>query len=1120
MPSEAMWIRRLEVTHCAGIAAAGIDFEPGLNVLHGPNELGKSSLVAAIRAALLLQSSATAAEPLADWNSIEPPAATLVLEQEPGRIWKVRKEFGRRGHAYLDFSRDGRQFQAEHRGREVEGSLQAILRWGIEAPGGRGGRRGMPSSLITTALLGEQSDVVAILDQSLAGDPNATGRERLTEALQALAEDPRFKQVVTAVQARVDEAFTATGRKRTGRGSPWADLKERRENAAVREREIRQQVDESHGAKERVAQLNEQLLDARAEQERLAEALGLRRQREAAEEAKSAAQATFEHARRVVKQLADNEKAVEEATATAKQLIAARAGLDKTKNELAPQAEAARERVRELESGAEEQQRRLREQEAENRRLAIQGRLKEHDDRVAEAEALAAVATAVAAGAQAIDAIEAKLTEHVELVERARDANDEDTADIQELELKRDVVRCIAASADLEAATRDRDAARSLVDEAAERERNALALREHAAELNAPDEGEIERLREAETEWQVARAKLSVGLVAELTLTGAGNAVAQVDGEPQTLTFDAGKAAIEAERELTLTIPEVASIRVRGGGSSLQSEAEAAEHRWQEASSAIFSRTGCDSLAALVELKDRAAATLAQAHDLTSEAQTARLRAEGLDRLEQRVATAHAAAQRQRDAVEVCLDGEETIEEFAEGIEADDEHASWDDDAWNTAIAERTEALRKRERLCDQLDNEIKTDERENTRLRQELSDNEARLREGGVRAGDWQATLDGAAAERDRLNRELTAVETELEAIRTEATTEVDAAREAHEELEQRLTSATQALQENTDALAAAHTHLARLQGETGPLRANAEGEDLDGAKAALEAATQALAQLPAIEDATDVTEAETQAERAGQLVTELELELRKAEGALEQMGGQVLDEKREQVEETVKALDSRERELELDYEAWRLLGDTLAEANQASAAHLGNALVEPVSRRMGALTRGRYGDIAIGPQLNATGIALAGGDRPFNSLSIGTQEQIALLLRLAIAEALGTFVILDDQLTQSDTTRMNAMRGVLTEAAQHVQILIFTCHPTDYPLDAANVVDLTQHVTRSDRAPESPSTPPASNTRAGLEAPEEPPHRTNRRRRRNPPDTNEAVDTATALKNSMESR
>ena len=95
---------------------------------------------------------------------------------------------------------------------------EEILRWGIKPPGGTGGGRGMPSSLITAALLPDQGEVEAILEQSLADDADASGRDRLTEALEALAEDPRFKQIVDVVQAKVDEAFTPTGRKRGGPG--------------------------------------------------------------------------------------------------------------------------------------------------------------------------------------------------------------------------------------------------------------------------------------------------------------------------------------------------------------------------------------------------------------------------------------------------------------------------------------------------------------------------------------------------------------------------------------------------------------------------------------------------------------------------------------------------------------------------------------------------------------------------------------------------------------------------------------------------------------------------------------------------------------------------------------
>ena len=1061
-----MWIRRLEVTHCAGIAAAGIDLEPGLNVLHGPNELGKSSLVAAIRAALLLQSTSTAAENLFDWNSIEPPATTLVLEQEPGRVWKVRKAFGKGGHAYLDFSRDGKEFPS--RASWARSGRQPATDSALGHRSPRRSRRQARNALVldhhrpprrTKATWSPSST------KALPTTPTPPAANASPKHCRRLAEDPRFKQVVNAVQAKVDEAFTATGRKRIGRGSPWADLRERREQAAARERDIRQQVHESHGAKERVEQLSEQLLDGRAEQERLAEALKLRRQREAAEQAHSAAQAAFEHVERVVKQLADNEQAVEQSTATVTRLEADRTQLEAALNELASKTEAARERVRELETGAGEQQRRIREQDAANRQLALKADKKETLDRYAEALEGLRTAGKIKELQTALDALESSTAKKVDQLENARDENDEDVADIQELELKRDVQRYLAACATAETVARERDEARSLAEKATEHERRATEMRHEAAALNAPDDAEIERLRQAEREWQLAEARLSVGFVAELTLAKPSEAQAEVDGELRTLRLDADKAeTVEAERELTLAIPNVATFHVRGGDADLRSQADEAERRWREASSAVFGRAGCDSLEALIEIKNRAGEMLAEAHNLTREARSAAQRAEGLDTLEQRVASAAAAAKNQRDAIEENLDGDESIEEFADEIAADEDHARWDDSAWYAEISRRSKELQDRQRLCERLEAEIKADMRESVRLREELSANEAKLGKGSKVERDWRRTLGKESLEGARLDEKLAAVDAELEAIRAEATTEVEAARAAHEEAEQHLASARQELKDKADALTAAQTELARLQGETGPLRANAEGQDAGAAKAELEGATQALAELPAIEDPIDMAEAERQAQRAKQLVAELESDLRKAEGALEQMGGQVLDEQREQVEEAVKALDSRERELELDYEAWRLLNETLAEANESSAAHLGNALVEPVSRRMGALTAGRYGDIAIGPELNATGIALAGGDRPFKSLSIGTQEQLALLLRLAIAEALDTFLILDDQLTQSDTTRMGTLAEVLLTAAEQVQILVFTCHPAAYPTDA-HTVDLTKHIQRSDR-------------------------------------------------------
>jgi len=68
------------------------------------------------------------------------------------------------------------------------------------------------------------------------------------------------------------------------------------------------------------------------------------------------------------------------------------------------------------------------------------------------------------------------------------------------------------------------------------------------------------------------------------------------------------------------------------------------------------------------------------------------------------------------------------------------------------------------------------------------------------------------------------------------------------------------------------------------------------------------------------------------------------------------------------------------------------------------------------------------------------------FDGLSGGTQEQIAVLTRLAFADMLvergkPAMIILDDALVYSDPDRMERMFDLLTQAAERTQILILTC-------------------------------------------------------------------------------
>ena len=80
-------------------------------------------------------------------------------------------------------------------------------------------------------------------------------------------------------------------------------------------------------------------------------------------------------------------------------------------------------------------------------------------------------------------------------------------------------------------------------------------------------------------------------------------------------------------------------------------------------------------------------------------------------------------------------------------------------------------------------------------------------------------------------------------------------------------------------------------------------------------------------------------------------------------------------------------------------------------------------------------------------TAVTRDGGmQEDFARLSDGTQEQLAILSRLAFADMLidrgrPAMVILDDALAFADRDRMERMFDLLAQAASRMQILVLTC-------------------------------------------------------------------------------
>ena len=128
---------------------------------------------------------------------------------------------------------------------------------------------------------------------------------------------------------------------------------------------------------------------------------------------------------------------------------------------------------------------------------------------------------------------------------------------------------------------------------------------------------------------------------------------------------------------------------------------------------------------------------------------------------------------------------------------------------------------------------------------------------------------------------------------------------------------------------------------------------------------------------------------------------------------------------------------------------------------------------RWMRLLRIGNYRSIAFNDQFLPEKLIASDGatELMLGEESIGTIEQIGLMVRLALGSALSTaaepvVTMLDDPLTHSDVRRLDLMRAVLKNAslgdpgttppAGPLQILVFTCHPEWFAVDGAKIIDL----------------------------------------------------------------
>ncbi|MDP2274424.1 MAG: AAA family ATPase [Archangium sp.] len=1041
-----MRFSKLQIENFKAIVSAELELGPGLNVLYGPNDLGKSTLGVALRAALLLPSTSSVASEYVPWQQPVSPVVTLTFLTDEAKHWRVVKRFTE-NDATLSFSKDGKEFSVDSHERAVDEKLRKLLGWGITSPGGRGGPRGMPESFIANALLAAQTDVEGILRDGLVKDPDTGGKLKLTEALSALAQDPLVRHVLDAAQKEHEQHFTVTGRRKSGLNAPLTQASEAVKKLTDELVSLQHTLSQSVALEEDAKRLHDLWLDAQQKVE-------------VAEQSLKRAQAGLK--RSSEKQVAEQKLAAEQQALAQVDVLAARVqvleadiaanALEVKTQEAALQsaqqaAKAAALAVRE----AEEVHRKASSADGEAERAVARATLKEElaKHSVSRAELTSRLEKAKAA-ARVADELKKLNDTRKKLNEQLGPARTQLAEATEEAAMAGALMnygQWRTASEVAQSAEKWRSEAKTVRADALSKSTTALKVQQNAKTLEDEIAARRETLPDDKARGALAKLRRDIDL-AEAAL-GGGVTVVVKPRSPLLLrsTADensveekkvAKELSIEADRRVQLSIGDLVDIEVVTGAAEKRKDAEHLRKKWKTDALPAFERAGVRTLSELDEVftelseqLERVKTLRATALQSEREAETLRDRAKMLD---EKAAGTPSTEQldEKRAAIGYPL---EALEKLFAGL-----GSQWESQA-RPLNELKSAALTQASKLSASLEGDLK------------LTD---------ARLADLSEKAPGTPEDVTKLEQSLAALESSLQKgaeklaqLEQEGTGAKKQAEAKLEQAQQQLAQLETAVNVASDALNAARATQSARQGERDGTAAQLKAAHREAVAARVEAAKKQLATFADVEvlTAEQFTARERSVELTRVTAEQARHDFANAEGALSKVGGPQAREQVRQLEEAVLVAKAREQLIEVDAAAWRMLVEAVREAEKEDSSSLGSALAVPVTQRFAELTKGRYPSVKFDAALQLSGIegTQSEKDELLNVLSVGTRDHLATLVRLAIALQLQSTIVLDDHLVHSDVTRLAWFREALANTAAKTQVVVLTCRPLDYVSEAA---------------------------------------------------------------------
>lgn len=217
-----------------------------------------------------------------------------------------------------------------------------------------------------------------------------------------------------------------------------------------------------------------------------------------------------------------------------------------------------------------------------------------------------------------------------------------------------------------------------------------------------------------------------------------------------------------------------------------------------------------------------------------------------------------------------------------------------------------------------------------------------------------------------------------------------------------------------------------------------------------AMAAADAALAAADPEAAALEQRRAELAEQAIRQDIERLSAEKREFEIELRTLGRDGVGEQLAEIGGRLEAAEVRLARETLEARASLLLHRTLEEASRETKDRWLGPVRDRVRPYLRLLQPGS--EIVLNDKTFGIDHLMRGGvPEPFDTLSVGAREQIAVITRLALADILHgagqpSTIILDDALVNTDETRLRAMHLVLQRASQNLQVVVLTCREADF--------------------------------------------------------------------------